>query len=186
MDFIDLIIRFLFGPEDVICAIWPAIIAGAIGLLGTGASVAGSASARSKNERQLKALETENEAEYLREYYRGALDNDGAKSYLKRLDERMKRADKATENALTSQGATHENALAAKQANNQVYSDAVANLVEGEQDRKDQIKSGYKQTKGGLAQGQMGMNAQQAQTWGQIGQGIASAAGSVASAYYAK
>lgn len=121
-------------------------------------------------------MEKEENQDYLREYYRGALDNEGARSYLKRLDERLKRSDKATENALTASGATHENALAAKQANNEVYSGAVANLVENEQNRKDNVRSEHKDRQNNLANAQMQQTAQEAQNWSNLGMGLADAA----------
>jgi predicted transcriptional regulator len=142
-----------------------------------------SASANNKNRKMLKAQEAEDKADYLREYYRGALDNEGAQAYLKKLDSRMKRADKATENAITASGATHENALAAKQANNEVYSDAVADLVESEQARKDEIKSGYKSAQRANTNALMQQNTAEAATWSQVGQGIADAAMGVGNAY---
>jgi hypothetical protein len=174
MEIMDLIFEFLFGREGVTQAIgWflPAIMAA-----GSAIGAIGSASANRKNERKLRAMENEEKQDYLREYYRGALDNEGSRAYLKKLDERLKRSDKATENALTASGATHENALAVKQANNEVYSDAVSNLVENEQTRKDQVRAGHKEAMNTFANAQMQQNANQAQTWSQVGQGISSAA----------
>ena len=165
--------------KPIECFLW---IPAAISAIGSAAGAIGSASANRRNERKLRALKDENEAEYLREYYRGALDNEGSRAYLKKLDERTKRSDKAAENALAAQGATHENALAAKQANNEVYSEAISNLVENEQARKDAVKAQYKEGKNSLDQGQMKQNANEAATWAQIGQGIASAAGALGEA----
>lgn len=187
MEVIDLILMWLsFGVdsapigEPVESFFWvPAAIGAVSSILGASKS----AQANKRNERKIKAMEAENEADYLREYYRGALDNEGSRAYLKRLDERMKRSDKATENALAAQGATHENALAAKQANNEVYSDAVAGLVENEQARKDAVRSEYKHGKNAIAQSQMQQNANEAATWSQLGQGITSAAGALGAAY---
>lgn len=185
MDIIDFIISLFLTPQmeigtPVESVFWLPL---AVGLAASAAGAAASASANRKNEKMLKAMGNENEQDYLREYYRGALDNEGSRAYLKKLDERLKRSDKAVDNALTAQGATHENALAAKQKNNEVYSDAVANLVESEQSRKDQVKSGYKSEKMGLAQAQMQQNSNNAATWSQVGQGIADAAMGVGNAY---
>ena len=154
----------------------------AIGALSSAFGAVKSAQANKRNERKIKAMENENRADYLREYYRGALDNEGSRAYLKKLDERMKRSDRAAENALTAQGATHENALAVKQANNETYSDAVSNLVENEQARKDAVKSEYKQGKNAIAQAQMQQNANEAATWSQVGNAISSAAGALGEA----
>lgn len=154
----------------------------AISALASAGSAVASASANKKNARKISAMEAENKADYLREYYRGALDNEGSKAYLKKLDDRLKRSDTAAENALTAQGATHENALAVKQANNQVYSDAVGNLVQQEQNRKDQARSQYKQGQQAVTNAQMQQNSNEAQTWAQVGAGISSAADAVTQA----
>lgn len=179
-DLIDFMMRLFVTQVDTtqiaepVCSFfWLPMAIGAAASIG-GAAM--SASKNKKNERKLRAMEKEENADYLREYYRGALDNEGSQAYLKKLDERLKRADKATENTLTATGATHENALAAKQANNEVYSNAVADLVENEQSRKDSIKSGHKQIMNNLANAQMQQTANEAATWSQLGQGVADAA----------
>lgn len=186
MEIMDLIIGWLLhsGGDitigEPLCA-WTWIPMAISALASAGSAIA-SSNANKKNAKKLKALENENQQDYLREYYRGALDNEGSRAYLKRLDERLKRNDAATENALTAQGATHENALAAKQKGNEVYSDAVANLVEQEQGRKDSQKAQYKEAKNNFAQMEMQQNANEAATWSQIGQGISDASGAVTAA----
>lgn len=186
MEIMDLIIGWLLhsGGDitigEPLCA-WTWIPMAISALASAGSAIA-SSNANKKNAKKLKALENENQQDYLREYYRGALDNEGSRAYLKRLDERLKRNDAATENALTAQGATHENALAAKQRGNEVYSDAVANLVEQEQGRKDSQKAQYKEAKNNFAQMEMQQNANEAATWSQIGQGISDATGAVTAA----
>lgn len=186
MEIVDLIqIMLLSGAdslqvgEPIQAFLW---IPAAIGALASAGGAVMSSKANRKNERKIKAMENENRADYLREYYRGALDNEGSRAYLKRLDERMKRSDRAAENALTAQGATHENALAVKQANNEVYSDAVSNLVENEQSRKDAVRADYKEGKNDIAQAQMQQNANEAATWSQVGSAISSAAGALGEA----
>lgn len=186
MEIVDLIQMMLLSGADSLqvgepiqAFMW---IPAAIGALASAGGAVMSSKANRKNERKIKAMENENRAEYLREYYRGALDNEGSRAYLKRLDERMKRSDRAAENALTAQGATHENALAVKQANNEVYSDAVSNLVENEQSRKDAVRAEYKQGKNDIAQAQMQQNANEAATWSQVGNAISSAAGALGEA----
>lgn len=136
-----------------------------------------------KNSKILSDLEDENQERYLQEYYRGALENDSAKAYLKRLDSEMERRDKALENSVVATGATHENALAQKQANNEVVSDAIAGLVEREDARKSNAEARYLNMKTSLAQGHMNQNAAVANNWAHLGEGISSAAGTLASAY---
>lgn len=188
VDLFDFIMGLFASRSDVIqiqepVYAWFPLVMGLASAVSSGIGAIKSSQANKRNARQLRAMEAENEAEYLREYYRGALDNEGSKAYLKKLDERMKRSDAAAENALTAQGATHENALAVKQANNEVYSDAVSSLVENEQARKDQVRSDYKAGKRAIVEGQMQQNSNEAATASQLASGVSSAFNAVGSAY---
>ena len=158
-------------------------ISAAISALASGITAGVGAAKNKKSQKILDDLKSENEQRYLQEMHRGALDNDGARAYLKRLDSEMEKRDKALENSVVATGATHENALAQKQANNEVMSDAIAGLVEREDARKSDVENRYINTKASLAQGQINQNAAVANNWAQLGQGISSAAGSLASAY---
>ncbi len=186
---LDILGGFLFPAQDlayplITCPI--PLIAGigmAISAAGTALGAAKGAKANRENQRILNDLNRENEQSYLTEYYRGALDNDGAKAYLKRLDSRMRERDKAAENSAVATGATQENILAQKQANNEVVSDAIAGLVENEESRKQAVRENYLNRRQSLKAGQMNQNAAVANNWANLGSGIASAAGSLASAY---
>ena len=160
-----------------------ALIAGLAGaaIQGVGALKAGQQNR--KNQKLLNQMGDENRADYMREYYRGALENPGSKAYLKRLDESLRDNTKATENTATATGATQENVLAAKQANNEVMSNAIGGLVQQEDMRKENIKQNYFQRKNALTQAQMGMNAQYGQNWMNTASNIAGAAGNLASVY---
>ena len=128
-------------------------------------------------------MSRENDADYFREYYKDALDNPSSKSYLKRLDNRMKDTDKATENNAIVSNATQENVLAQKKANNEVMSDAVSGLVERSEGRKDAIRENYLNRKNSIQTGQMGQNTQKANNWMNVTNAISQAAGGLASAY---
>lgn len=159
------------------------IIAAVIAAASAGYGAYKSGQSNKVNRRILDTMGNENQEDYMREYYRGALENPGSKAYLKRLDETMKDNTKDIENNAAATGATQENVLAAKQSNNRVMSDAVGGLVQNEDDRKQQVKQYYLQRKQGLLGGQMGMNSQVAQNWATMGNNVANAAGSLASAY---
>lgn len=193
MEIINLIIDSLFGGGKVIIdgvvvpvyqsiAIIP-IIAAAVSALAAGGSAIAGAKAKKKNQKILNDQNRENEQMYLQEYYRGALENEGSKAYLKRLDEAMEKRNQAADNSAVATGATHENTLAAKQANNEVLSDAIAGLIEKEDTRKLQVQDRYFGNKNAIRSGQMSQNAAVANNWAGIGSGITSAAGSLASAY---
>lgn len=173
-----------FSPERIIVqqAIIP-IILGALAVASTAYGAIKSGQENKKNQTLLNSMNEEANAEFVREYHRGALDNPGSKAYLKRLESVMEDNKKASENTAASTGATHENVLAEKQSNNRVMSDAVAGLVEREDARQQSVKQGYLNRKQSLIGAQMGLNSQKAQTWSDTAQGISSAAGSLASAY---
>ena len=192
-DIINLLQGFLFGGPIVIDGVvthchmaiaWlvPAIVAAVSAISAGGSAIAG-ANANKKSQRILDDREKENESMYLAEYYRGALDNEGSKAYLKRLDEKMEERNAAVDNSAVATGATQENALAAKQANNEVLSDAIAGQVEKEDNRKLSVQDRYFNNKGAIENGRMSNNAAVANNWAGIGAGISSAAGSLASAY---
>ncbi|OJV19437.1 MAG: hypothetical protein BGO30_06045 [Bacteroidetes bacterium 41-46] len=173
-----------FSPERIIVqqAIIP-IILGALAVASTAYGAIKSGQENRKNQTLLNSMNEEANAEFVREYHRGALDNPGSKAYLKRLESVMEDNKKASENTAASTGATHENVLAEKQSNNRVMSDAVAGLVEREDSRQQSVKQGYLNRKQSLVGAQMGLNSQKAQTWSDTAQGVSSAAGSLASAY---
>jgi len=136
-----------------------------------------------KNQGIIDKMSRENDADYFREYYKDALDNPSSKSYLKRLDNRMKDTDKATENNAIASNATQENVLAQKKANNEVMSDAISGLVERSEGRKDAIRENYLNRKNSIQTGQMGQNTQKANNWMNVTNAISQAAGGLASAY---
>lgn len=159
------------------------LIAAGIAALAAGGSAIMGARANRKNARILADRNRENEQIYLQEYYRGALDNEGSRAYLKRLDEKMEENNTAIDNQAVASGATQENRLAAKQANNEVMSDAIAGLIEKEDARKLSVQDRYFNNKAAIQSGQMQQNAAVANNWAQLGSGISNAAGSLAAAY---
>ena len=195
MEFIYSLFEYLFLSQEIIIngvavtpsySIAPLVVAGiaaAISAASTAGSAAAGAKANKKNREILSERNRENEMMYLSEYYRGALENDGSKAYLKRLEQMMEKRDKAADNSAVASGATQENRLAAKQANNEVISDAIAGLIEKEDNRKQAVQDRYFNNKAAIQSGQMAQNSAVANNWAQIGAGISSAAGSLASAY---
>lgn len=143
-------------------------------------------SKRAKNaaDRTLGALNAENASNYYSDYYRGALENDSTRAYLKRLDQAMNRQNRTLDNSIVSTGATNENALAQRQAKNEVMSGAMGQAVAAEDARKQGLKDRYFQNKKNLTINQMNMDqqyrAQQQQNLAQLAEGISQAAGAYA------
>jgi hypothetical protein len=160
-----------------------AIIAGLASAAVSGLGAYKSAQANKRNQGLLNNMGDEYKSDYMKEYYRGTLENPGSKAYLKRLDQQLRDRTKATENTAAATGATQENVLAAKQANNEVMSNAVGDLVQNEDYRKQNIKERYFQRKAGLDQAQMGINSQQGQNWATLASNIAGAGSSLANVY---
>lgn len=131
-------------------------------------------------DRTIGGLKAENASDYYADYYRGALDNDETRAYLKRLDTAMAKQNRSLDNSIVSSGATHENALAAKQGKNEVMSGAMAQAVQAEDARKRQLKDRYFSRNQQLALSQLSADqqyaAQKAQTISQIASGISQAA----------
>lgn len=168
------------------CQIAPMIVAGIVAGISALASAGTSIAGGIKNKQSQRLLDeqiSDNERRYLEEHYRGALENDASKAYLKRLTSEMDRRDKALENSVIATGATHENALAQRQANNEVLSDAIAGLVEREETRKENAENRYLTLRDSQTRQQTSQNAAVANNWAQLGEGISSAAGSLAAAY---
>ena len=183
VDIVDICTIVQIQTIETMSLIAIAAITAAISAASAGYGAYKSGQANKKNKALLDQMENENTAEYIKDYYRGALENPGSKAYLKRLDQTMRDNTKAIENTAASTGATHENILAAKESNNRVMSDAVSGLVQNEDQRKESIKNNYLQRKQALLGGQMGMNSQVAQNWATTAGNISSSAGSLASAY---
>lgn len=186
-----IIILFIIGlyafdslnNNNVCIMILVPIIAGGVSVASSIFGASKAAKAARKNAKILEGLQDENKANYIEEYYRGSLDNPGAQAFLKRLDENLRDKTKATENNAAATGATQENVLAAKQSNNEVYSNAVGDLVQNEDARKQGVKQNYFTNKTNLLGQQMSLNSQKAANWQNIASGISQAAGNLASSY---
>ena len=103
------------------------------------------------------------------EYYRDPLSTTGNKALLKSLDQRMKDQNEALENRAVAGGATFENQLAARKANNETMSNVYNNLLMGEDARRQAINQQKLQLDQNYSQGvQMSFlqNAQNWQSWG--------------------
>jgi len=139
------------------------------------ASAIQAARLQKRNEEALLAQRSEID----RELYQGALENTGARAYLKRLDEQRADALKGVDNATVATGATAENVLAKKDALNRAEGDAIGNLLIQEEARK----RGYIQDKTVLTNAQMQMRNQQAQNWMTTASNVSESFGSLAEAY---
>lgn len=77
----------------------------------------------------------------LTDMYANPLDSVANKALLSQMDRKLNKQEEAVQNAATAGGATFENVLAAKQASNDAMADVVSGLMQGEQARRDTLKS---------------------------------------------
>lgn len=170
------------------------IVAAAAALIGagikTGVAIHNSNQAKKAKraaDRTIGALNAENASNYYADYYRGALDNDSTRAYLKRLDAAMKKNNRALDNTIVSAGATNENKLAQKQAKNEVMGNAMAGAVQHEDARKRALQNNYFNRKSGYTLQQMRndqiYSQQKQQNLAEIAGGVADAIGAIGSIY---
>lgn len=116
-----------------------ALIAAGIAAAGATAGAAGSAANR-KKAREEELRNYQNAKSYLNSlYYRDPLTTVGNRSLLKTVRENYKDNLDALQNRAVAGGATMENALAARQANNENLDKVYAQLLKGEDARRDRI-----------------------------------------------
>lgn len=182
------LVPMIFGADDALYIAAAAALIG--GLTTAGVGVANSIKAKKAKraaDRTIGGLNAENSSNYYADYYRGALENDSTRAYLKRLDAAMKRNNRALDNTVVSTGATQENSLAQRQAKNAVMSDAMGQAVSAEDARRDRVRNNYFARKSQLEQQKMRNNqaysAQQQQNLSTIASGVSQAASSFASLY---
>lgn len=124
-------------------------------------------------------LTNNRQAELDKELYQSVLDDPGSQAYLRTLDRNLRDSIQGIENSAVSTGATQENVLAQKRAANEVTSDAIGNLLQREDAKRDNLLN----RQANLDAQQMAINSQKAQNWANTASAISSAANSVASAY---
>lgn len=143
------------------------------------ASAVGGGLASAKKNRENQYLLNQEKADLDKELYQGVLDDAGSKAYLRSVNQNLRDSITGIENSAVSTGATHENTLAAKQAANEVMSNAVGNLLQQEEGKRQTLLN----RKSNLNAQQAAINSQNAQNWQQISQGIANASSALGTAY---
>lgn len=96
------------------------------------------------------------------EYYRDPTSTIGNRALLKSMDERLEEQNRAMENRAVAGGATVENQLAARKANNQTIGNVYNNLLMGEDARRQALSAQRNQV---VQQGFL-QDAQNWQSWG--------------------
>lgn len=153
-----------------------ALIAAGIAAAAATAGAVGNAVNREKANAERSRVYKESKNILNSEYYRDPLSSVGNKALLKSLDQRMQDSTKAMENRAVAGGATYENQLAARKANNETMSRVFTNLLQGEDARKAAITQQQLQLDQRYSAGVQASYLQAAQNWQAWGTQMANAA----------
>ena len=146
-----------------------ALIGAGVAAAGATAGAAGSAANR-KKARDEEARNYQNAKDYLNSlYYRDPLSTVGNRSLLKAVKENYADGLDALNNRMIAGGATMENQLAARQANNENLDKVYGQMLQGEDARRDRISNqllSLEAQHSGALQGSYMQAAQDWQQWG--------------------
>lgn len=139
--------------------------------------------ATQKVEKNLEQQQQQNQDWYDRRYNEDATQRADAQRLLTMTENSIRERNKQAAATAAVMGGTEESVAAAKAANNQALVDATANIAASADARKDNIENQFMATRANLYGQQNNMTMKKAEATGQAVQGIADAAGSIASAF---
>lgn len=148
-----------------------------LGIAGAGATAGaiGSSVNNAKAQRERTRIYDQSKNFLNSEYYRDPLSSIGNRALLKQMDQRLKDQNEALENRAVAGGATMENQLAARKANNETMSGVYTNLLMGEDARRQAINQQKLQLDQQYSQGVQMSFLQDAQNWQSWGAQMAQA-----------
>ena len=139
--------------------------------------------ATQKVEKNLEQQQQQNQDWYDRRYNEDATQRADAQRLLTMTENSIRERNKQAAATAAVMGGTEESVAAAKAANNQALVDATSNIAASADARKDNIENQFMATRANLYGQQNNMTMKKAEATGQAVQGIADAAGSIASAF---
>ena len=110
----------------------------------------------------------------LQEKYASPLDSISNTALLSKLDRRLNKTEEAIANQAASKGATVENVLAAKQSSNEVRADAISNILQGTDARRDSYNNMLLNLDSQRTAQQIASKQASGQAWANMGNSIAS------------
>ncbi len=134
-------------------------------------------------EDSLAEQQSQNQDWYDRRYNEDATQRADAQRLLTMTENSIRERNKQAAAAAAVMGGTEESVAAAKAQNNQALVDATSQIAASADARKDAIEQQFMETRAGLTDQQNNMIMQKAQATKQAVQGVADAAGSIASAF---
>lgn len=139
--------------------------------------------AMQKVEESLDKQQEQNQDWYDRRYNEDATQRADAQRLLTMTENSIRERNKQAAAAAAVMGGTEESVAAAKAANNQALVDATSQIAAQADARKDNIEQQFMAQRSNLTAQQNNMQVQKAQATSQAIQGVADAAGSMASAF---
>lgn len=139
--------------------------------------------AMKKVEKNLETQQQQNQDWYDRRYNEDATQRADAQRLLTMTENSIRERNKQAAAAAAVMGGTEESVAAAKAANNQALVDATSNIAASADARKDAIEQQFMSTRENLYDQQNNLTMKKAEATGQAVQGVADAAGSIASAF---
>lgn len=159
-------------------------------LIGAGLSAAGSiwggiqsAKAARQARQRVERAKKENDSWFNREYYEDPTKRASALAVLNRTEENILRRNRAAAGRQAVMGGTEDSVTAAREANSETLAEATSNIVAQNDARRDSIGREYRSRRQELNDQLNGIDQQQAGSIGQAVQGLASTAGTIASAF---
>lgn len=160
------------------------------GIIGAGMKAIGSIAggiiqrnAMKKVEKNIQEQQQQNQDWYDRRYNEDPTQRADAQRLLTMTENSIRERNKQAAGAAAVMGGTEESVAAAKAANNQALVDATSQIAASADARKDAIEQQFMETRAGLYDQQNNLTMKKAGAVGQAVQGVADAAGSIASAF---
>lgn len=156
-------------------------------IVGAGLSAAGSIFGAIQNRNAMRdyrakidAQRDENAAWYERRYNEDPLARASAVRMMTEVGDRIKRANRSAAGTRAVMGGTEESVAAQNQANAEALASTASQIAANSDARRDNVEAQYRARDYQLAQQQAGLDYQQAQNIAAATQGVANAAGSIA------
>lgn len=139
--------------------------------------------AMKKVEKNIEQQQKQNQDWYDRRFNEDPTQRADAQRLLTMTENSIRERNKQAAAAAAVMGGTEESVAAAKAANNQALVDATSNIAASADARKDAIEQQFMSTRANLYDQQNNLTMKKAEATGQAVQGVADAAGSIASAF---
>ena len=138
------------------------------------------AAAAREREKVLQKMQKENQNWFDKRYNENATQRADAQRILQRTEDAIRKRNRAAAGREAVMGGPTEQTAREKERGNELMADAVGQIVDANEKRKDQIEQQYMNRKMGLQQQEAGIQQERAAATTQAIQGVLGAAGTVA------